>query len=202
MSGILSVSMIYGLLGLVVIISLFMATSKLLSNYCVETEGHGSIMAYIPIVRLYLLGKYIGYKFSGFVLMFIFFLTGEITITIDNVEKTYSILPNNISKIVSYVFFGIEALLFIILYLKMNKLVGKKIGEIERQTSGFNQNDAIMKSLEKTPSIENYYEKKEQVITDANINNNSNNNASNIINNNTYVQNNVNDTNNSFFNSN
>lgn len=79
---------------LVSYVSLGIVLTKL--NRCIY--GHGTPMAWLPLVNLYLLGKLTINKYVGWGIIICLFLTGSYSTEVNGVSKTYAILPNSIRE--------------------------------------------------------------------------------------------------------
>lgn len=79
-------------------------------------------MAWIPIANIYLLGKLTFNKVVGWILILIYILNGNYTITFNCIEKSFSLLPENISSIVYIIHSLIVFSLFIFAIIKYNDL--------------------------------------------------------------------------------
>ena len=109
-----------------VVILIYMLVGILLNKLNKVMYGKGTALAFIPFCNVYLLGKLTINKIVGWVLLGCLFLTGQVTTTVNGVSKTYSLLPENISKTVSTIYGAIEIGLLIYAIVKYNNL--KKSG--------------------------------------------------------------------------
>ena len=147
--------LIFGSVAIAMIVVIFFITSNTLNNYCHDIDKHYSIIAWIPILRLYLLGKYTVHKFFGFVLMIGVVLSGKLVLTIDGVTKVYSFFPDNTRLIILYTTLATEAFLFTLLFVMHVKSIQKYINGMNVQTDNY-VNNSVSRSLRKTPEIEDF----------------------------------------------
>lgn len=122
MENLISMMLGFALLFLLIIIVVYLIESILLNKLNKIMYGKGTLMAWLPIFNIYLLGKLTINKTFGWILVACVFLTSEYTTTINGVEKSYSILPGNISSVVSSIYLITVFVLFIYAIVKYNKL--------------------------------------------------------------------------------
>ena len=79
-------------------------------------------MCWIPFANIYLLGKLTISKIVGWILIVCVILSGNYTVTINGIEKQFTILPASISSIVSTLYGIAVFALFIYAIVKYNKL--------------------------------------------------------------------------------
>lgn len=107
---------------LIVIIVFYVVQAIFLNKFNKLVYGKGTPMAWIPIANVYLLGKLTVNKIVGWILIACVFLTGTYTTTINGVETVHTILPENISELVSSVYNIIVFALLIYAIFKYDKL--------------------------------------------------------------------------------
>lgn len=109
--------------------------------YYKRVYGKNSIMAWIPLFRLYILGKLLLKKPFGFVTFFTFFTlfvlaTLSVTESINGkIIDEYYVLPFEARLIITIVFVIAEIILFIILLVKMNKDKSKYNNNLYNQSN-------------------------------------------------------------------
>jgi len=84
--------------------------------------GKGTPMAWIPIVNTYLLGKLTIHKIVGWSFIACMILTGTFTVTINNVQKVYTLFPAEIKEIIYIIFDIVTFALFLYAIYKYFKL--------------------------------------------------------------------------------
>lgn len=95
------------------IIAIYVVIAIFLNKFNKLVYGKGTPMCFIPFANVYLLGKLAVNKMVGWALIIGFFLTGRLTITVNNYETVYRFLPENIS----HIFFKIEGLIILALLI-------------------------------------------------------------------------------------
>ncbi len=89
---------------IILAIGFYIAEAIILNSLNKKMYGKGTALAWIPICNIYLLGKLTINKIVGWVLVALSFLTAEFTMTINGLERTYSILPDGISSFVKSIY--------------------------------------------------------------------------------------------------
>lgn len=119
---------LYGLLVVLLIallgafIALYVVIAKFLNNLNKLIYGKSTVLAWIPILDIYLLGKLAVNKFVGWALVVSAFLSSTYSTTKDGMEFTVSILPEGARSIISTIY-GFALLgSFIYAIIKYNKL--------------------------------------------------------------------------------
>ena len=113
---------VFNLLIVAIVIGIYVAFAIFLNKFNKLIYGRNSAMAWLPIFNIYLLGKLTINKLTGWCLIIVLFLTSTYTITINGVENTYTILPENINNIVSTLYSLVVLGLIIYACVKYNKL--------------------------------------------------------------------------------
>lgn len=111
---------------LVIALAIYIATAIFLNKFNKLVYGKGTAMAWIPIFNVYLLGKLAVNKAVGWILVICVFLTTETTVTFNDVETTYSILPERIRTVVYTIYTLAYFGLLIYAIVKYNKLKKEK----------------------------------------------------------------------------
>lgn len=80
LKGLLIIAILLAVLSIAVIITLYILTSLVMSKHCKEKYGKSRVLVWIPIARLYYLGKeiYNVYLGVGLVVLRILFIFGDI----------------------------------------------------------------------------------------------------------------------------
>lgn len=89
---------------IILVIGLYIAEAIILNSLNKKMYGKGTALAWIPICNIYLLGKLTIHKIMGWILVALFFLTGNTTVAINGLKKTYSILPAGINSFVKNIY--------------------------------------------------------------------------------------------------
>lgn len=108
--------------GFILAIAIYIIQAIFLNKFHKLVYGKGTAMAWIPIANIYLLGKLSFNKVVGWILILIYILNGNYTITFNGIEKSFSLLPENISSIVYIIHSLIVFSLFIFAIIKYNDL--------------------------------------------------------------------------------
>lgn len=142
----------------IIFIVIYVLLALLLSNLNKQVYGKKSIIAWIPILNLYLLGKLTVNKLVGILLIVANLISYNYSITINGVEKTYSILPNSIRYLIS----GIVSIVTLVLYgmaiAKYIKIVSK--GAINNSIKEANQSNTNITDKKKVVEAEVIKEEK------------------------------------------
>lgn len=85
------------------ILLIYIVISMFLNKFNKLVYGKGTAMCFIPIANIYLLGKLTVNKVAGWLLVACILSTARYTITINDKETTYRLLPENVNDIVSRV---------------------------------------------------------------------------------------------------
>lgn len=125
MEGLAGTLLAFGTIVLVVAIVIYVVMEIELNMLNKIMYGKCTALAWIPICNTYLLGKLTVNKLVGWILVICIFVTGSFTTTVDGVEKVYSLLPANISSIVSTIYGLVVFGLFIYAIVKYNQLKNK-----------------------------------------------------------------------------
>lgn len=112
----------FGIFILIIVLGIYIAISIFLNKFNKLVYGKGTAMAWIPIFNIYLLGKLAINKIVGWILVVCIFLTGTYTTTFNGVETTHTILPENISSVVSTLYNLAILGLLIYAIVKYNRL--------------------------------------------------------------------------------
>jgi lysylphosphatidylglycerol synthetase-like protein (DUF2156 family) len=144
--------MIIGLILIALYIILNIILGIVLNSLNKTMYGKNSIIAWIPLVNLYLLGKLTVNKIIGWLLVIGFILTFETTFTTYDgstaTESLISILPTGISDKISIILNLTIIVLFIYAIIKLVKL--KKNNSVQKQqATAFNQDNIIQSTVEK-----------------------------------------------------
>lgn len=96
------IQMMFGLVIIIfaIAITIYIIQGILLNKLNKLMYGKGTPMAWIPIANIYLLGKLTVNKIVGWILITCIFLTSKFTITVNGIEKSYTILPESINSII------------------------------------------------------------------------------------------------------
>ena len=125
MESLLQFFMAYMFVFLIITIVIYIAVGIFLNKFNRLVYGKGTPMAFIPIVNIYLLGKLTFNKKVGLIITIVpIILTGTLNITVNGVETSYTLFPDNIGNIISNIFSLIYLGLFIYaiyLYFKLKK---------------------------------------------------------------------------------
>ncbi len=124
MESLLQFLMAYMIVFSIIAIAIYIAVGIFLNKFNKLVYGKGTPMAFIPIVNIYLLGKLTFNKKVGLIITVPIILTGTFNITVNGVETSYTLFPDNISNMVSNIFSLIYLGLFIYaiyLYFKLKK---------------------------------------------------------------------------------
>lgn len=131
MAGLIQMLFAFTIIIFIVIIAVYVVQGIFLNKLNKLIYGKSTPMAWIPIANTYLLGKLTINKTVGWILVACIFLTGTFTTTINGVEKSYTILPENINSIISPLYSLSIIVLLIYAIVKYNKL--KNINQISEQ---------------------------------------------------------------------
>ena len=119
-------TLIVGLIVFAIIIGIYVLQGWFLTKFNKLVNGKGTPLAWIPICNVYLLGKLCINKIVGWILVGCILITGKFTVTINGVKNVYTILPKNITSLISSLsslaIFG----LFIYGIIKYNNLKRQK----------------------------------------------------------------------------
>ncbi|MEG2992812.1 MAG: hypothetical protein RR847_00815 [Bacilli bacterium] len=132
------IAIIVIIVGFAIIIGSYIAIAIVLTKLNRKMFGKGSVMAWLPIANMYLLGKLTINKIVGWVLVFTWLLSTNFHYVANGVKLNYSILPRGIAFCVA-VFYNIAVFgLFIYAIIKYLNL--KKIDKEIKLTNDENQN--------------------------------------------------------------
>lgn len=126
MEALLAFGIIFIVIVLILVIVLYVVLGIVLNKLNKLMYGKGTAMAWIPLANIYLLGKLTVSKLLGWILLVVLFSISSYTTTIDGVAKSVTLLPENISSILSIVYNGVVLVLFIYAIIKISKLKNKK----------------------------------------------------------------------------
>ena len=119
-------TLIVGLILFAIVIGIYVLQGLFLTKFNKLVNGKGTPLAWIPICNVYLLGKLCINKIVGWILVGCILITGKFTVTINGVKNVYTILPKNITSLISSLsslaIFG----LFIYGIIKYNNLKQQK----------------------------------------------------------------------------
>ncbi len=119
-------TLIVGLIVFAIVIGIYVLQGLFLTKFNKLVNGKGTPLAWIPICNVYLLGKLCINKIVGWILVGCILITGKFTVTINGVKNVYTILPKNITSLISSLsnlaIFG----LFIYGIIKYNNLKRQK----------------------------------------------------------------------------
>ena len=119
-------TLIVGLIVFAIVIGIYVLQGLFLTKFNKLVNGKGTPLAWIPICNVYLLGKLCINKIVGWILVGCILITGKFTVTINGVKNVYTILPKNITSLISSLsslaIFG----LFIYGIIKYNNLKQQK----------------------------------------------------------------------------
>lgn len=88
----------------VIAIILYIVQAIFLNRFNKLVYGKGTALAWIPICNIYLLGKLTFNKTIGWILVICSILSSSFKITINGVTTTHSILPEDLSDMLSLVY--------------------------------------------------------------------------------------------------
>lgn len=111
---------------LLITLAIYIGISIFLNKFNKLVYGKGTVMCWIPIANVYLLGKLAINKLVGWILVACLFLTGKYTLTINGVETVYTLLPEVINSIISNLYSITVLILLIYAIVKYNKLKTNK----------------------------------------------------------------------------
>ena len=152
------------------VLAVYIAQAIFLSKFHKLVYGKGTALGWIPVCNTYLLGKLVVNKLVGWIMVVAFFLTGTFTVTVNDAQSTYSILPENIRSIYTNIYSTVIFVLFIVAIVKYVKLKKAKKNEqaqnsnpssgsdvslgnnVASQGGGINQADMSMQPMS-TPSV-------------------------------------------------
>lgn len=100
------------------ILLIYILVSIFLNKFNKLVYGRGTAMCFIPIVNIYLLGKLAVNKTVGWLLILGILLTAKYTITINDVETVYLLLPENVNSVVMKM---LSCLVFVLLIYGIKK---------------------------------------------------------------------------------
>ncbi len=126
---------VFALLGLVIVIIVYIAQAIFLSKFHKLVYGKGTILGWIPVCNLYIVGKMAVNKLVGWILVGAWLLTGSLTITVGDSKSTYSILPESIRSIFTNIYSLVVLGLFIFAIVKYVKLKKTKYNAGQNQNS-------------------------------------------------------------------
>ena len=131
-------TLIVGLIIFAIVIGIYVLQGLFLTKFNKLVNGKGTPLAWIPICNVYLLGKLCINKIVGWILVGCILITGKFTVTINGVKNVYTILPKNITSLISSLsslaIFG----LFIYGIIKYNDLKKKSNTNEEDNTNQTN----------------------------------------------------------------
>lgn len=128
---------VYIIIGVVIVLLLvYIGISIFLNKLNKAIYKKGTIMAFLPIFNVYLLGKLTVNKIVGCLLVIATFITGSFTSSFNGNENSYTLLPNSVSVIISSITSVMVIVLFVFAIIKYSKLKDKKIKEkiVENET--------------------------------------------------------------------
>lgn len=111
------------------VLAVYIAQAIFLSKFHKLVCGKGTALGWIPVCNTYLLGKLVVNKLVGWIMVIAFFLTGTFTVTVNDAQSTYSILPENIRSIYTNIYSAVIFVLFIVAIVKYVKLKKAKRNE-------------------------------------------------------------------------
>ena len=109
---------IFSLVGIL----LYSMTAVFFNKLNKEKYGKTTWMAWIPIFRLFLLGKLTIHWIFGIILVLGLFCCVSISLTIDGVSKTYEILKENIREPFMIIYIGIVVVLYVFAHIKLSNI--------------------------------------------------------------------------------
>lgn len=112
---------------ILILIVLYVIQGIVLTKLNKIMNGKGTPMAWIPIANIYLLGKLTINKLAGWGLLVCILLTGTYTITFNNIQRVYTLFPNEIKEKIFIVFDIVTFVLFIYAIYKYFKLKKDKV---------------------------------------------------------------------------
>ena len=123
-------------------------------------------IAWIPIANIYLLGKLTIHKIFGFILAIGSLLGISVTITNNNIPKTYSILPENFQAVYYIIYCGIFVTLFVYALIKIKNIANERgnytetyIPNTDHLNKPFIDNTTLVKKvIETNDNVENRQE--------------------------------------------
>lgn len=123
----------FSLLYIIILIILWIIEGIIINKLHKEMYGKATVLAWVPFCNIYLLGKLTVNKTVGWALAISKILTYTITTTVNDVQKTYSILPSSISTLLSGIVGIITFCLLIYAIVKYKRL--EKSNNIQNQTN-------------------------------------------------------------------
>ena len=125
--------MTFFLIVVAIAVLVYVLISLFLNKFNKLVYGKGTILAWIPICNIYLLGKLTINKTVGWILVACIFLTSTYTTTVNGVTTVHTILPANISGTISSTYNFVVFGLFIYAIIRYNQI--KKRGIIPPQNN-------------------------------------------------------------------
>lgn len=110
------------------ILLIYIFVAVFLNKFNKLVYGKGTAMSWVPIANIYLLGKLAVNQVVGWILIACIFLTAKYTITINDKQATYYLLPKDVNDIVSFM---LSCLVFVLLIYGI-----KKYFDIKRMKEG------------------------------------------------------------------
>lgn len=109
-----------------IIIAIYIACSKFLSNFNKLKYGKGTILAWLPFTSIYLMGKLAFNELAGWGLLIMCILSSSYTVTVNGVETVQTIAPASIQGPLSkiYPFLNLGTLVYCIFKYKKLKNSG------------------------------------------------------------------------------
>ena len=101
---------------LAIVLTIYIVMGIYLNKLHEIEYGKKTCFAWIPVLNFYLLGKLAINKFFGWMMILGFLLTGSFSSTINDVEKTVTILPEPFYTIFSYIY-GAAILAFLVVVI-------------------------------------------------------------------------------------
>lgn len=142
--------------------------------------GKGTPMAWIPVINIYLLGKLTISKVVGWLLVLCIFATGTVTTTINGVETTKTILPEDLNSILSKVYPIVILGLTIYAIVKYISLKKSSLPLTDQQIEAINQMNS-QKTINETNNQQTPQPNINQSINNINQPQTQNNNINNNI---------------------
>lgn len=120
---------IIGLVILVLLIYLFISIFLNKLNKVIYKKG--TIMAFLPVFNIYLLGKLTINKMIGWLLVLFTFITGVFIASINGNVSSFDIIPSIVCAFISSITCVMLIILFIFAIVKYNKLKNRKFKEVK-----------------------------------------------------------------------
>lgn len=119
---------------ILIVVACYAAVAIFLTRFSKKVYGEPSVMSWIPVANVYLLGKLTFSKDAGYGLVALLILSGTLTLTFDKITIVLS-LPNVLQIVLGAVFAGTFVATLIFGIKKYGKLKTNNNGNKEIKTS-------------------------------------------------------------------